>query len=101
MTVVGCPECPHCQAAARAVAASVFVRSVRAQLRPWEFASYGRKITSVVDWYDGWWIGTHAETDDVEVPPQIIDKRQWTAGFVEGWNDAAHIREFRRTRRAS
>jgi len=74
------------------------VASIRAQLRPWEYAGYGQKITSIVDWYDGWWIGTMAETDDVEVPPQIIDKRQWASGFTEGWKDAVETRAWRRER---
>ena len=97
----GCPECPHCVATAVQVPDSVMVAAVQAPRvapRPWEYAGYGQKITSVVDWYDGWWVGTLAETEDVEVPAQIIDKRQWTSGFLEGWKDAAGAREWRKER---
>lgn len=100
---MGCPECPHCQAEAAAadpVKVSVEAGAIRAQLRPWEYAGYGQKITAIVDWYDGWWVGTLSETDDVEVPAQIIDKRQWVSGFVEGWKDAEQTRLWRRERAA-
>jgi hypothetical protein len=94
-----CPECPHCQAAAAtAERERVMVSSIRSQLRPWEYAGYGQKITAIVDWYDGWWVGTNAETEDVEVPAQIIDKRQWVSGFLDGWKDAAEARVWRRER---
>ena len=97
-----CPECPHCAEAAAAKAeadstafAKAMIGSVRTQLRPWEFVGYGSKITAIVDWHDGWWVGIHADTNGGEVPPQIIDKRQWVSGFTEGWNDAARNREWR------
>ena len=99
--VKGCPECPHCQAQTAVqvqATAPITVQSVRSQLRPWEYAGYGQKITSIVDWFDGWWIGTLADTEDVEVPAQIIDKRQWTSGFVQGWKDADPVRGWRRER---
>ncbi len=96
-----CPECPHCQAKVAGAATTedgrVTVRSVRSQLRPWEYG-YGQKITGIVDWYDGWWIGSLAETDNAEVPPLIIDKRQWVSGFIEGWKDAEATRRWRKER---
>ncbi len=99
---MACPQCEHCAKARRAKAAHraeapapVTVRSVLPQLRPWDHVEYGSKITALVDWYDGWRIGTSAETDDAEVPSKIVDKREWVAGFLTGWNDAAPNRAWR------
>ncbi len=103
VTAAGCPLCPHCteeaaakrtveQAATASIPAQFTVAAIRRQLRPWEFVGYGSKITAIVDWYDGWWVGTNADTNDADVPAQIIDKRQWVSGFTEGWHDAAKRR---------
>lgn len=91
-----CPQCPHCTAGS--AVASVYGPPVTlAMLRPWEFAGYGQKITSIVDFYDGWWIGTRAmdKSEGQRAPEQIIDKRQWLAGFYEGWTDSEQTRQWR------
>lgn len=82
-----CAECPHCAAVGFARADSPDPKP--SDLRPWEFVHYGSKITGVVDWYDGWWIGVRAtdRSEGKRAPQQIIDKRQWLSGFIEGWQD--------------
>lgn len=98
---MACAQFPHCHPRSpQSSAPPIMVSSIRSQLRPWEYAGYGAKITAIVDWYDGWWVGTLAESDNAEVPPQIIDKQQWVSGFVEGWKDAENARSWRTAGRA-
>lgn len=86
-----CPECSHCAAAKAAEASGLPAPAIR--LRPWEFPSYGRKITSIVDYFDGTAVGERAATRDEGVPPEpCIDKRQWLVGFLEGFKDAERTR---------
>ncbi len=96
----GCPKCPHCQAEAQRALGTVPAASAlsNATRRPWQQPHYGEKITSIVDWFDGNWIGSRAKSKaEAIVPAQIKDPQAWLEGFAEGWEDAERYREIARS----
>lgn len=94
-----CSECPHCQAKEAAVATGSISPSLalaNATRRPWQQPHYGEKLTCVVDWFDGNWVGERAKSrDEAVVPAQIKDPQSWLEGFAEGWEDAERFRSMR------
>lgn len=70
-----------------------------AEIRPWHHSGYGTdgRATGVVDWYDGWHVGSCADDNEMKVPRACNDRIQWIAGWQEGWHDGAISRQWRKT----